>query len=261
MKTTFAVGAKAPEKTVDIAPAQDQTTLAKTEQTSTLGLPTQEVQGEFNASDFRIPTLQIVQGVGPLKAAFPSKEGSFVLNKELLLTSANEKLKLTLARYRKQFIENLPYSEENLGQARVVDTEIALYDLGGTLQWKDEIDPKTNKSRRVPPTWVPIVTALVIVEAPSLLSDEPAFNFEFEGKRYAPAIWRIRGTAYNSVGITFNDYIRGFKGNPALSQSSWELQTKYEKRGINFVHVPYAIQLKEKNTDSFRDFVRDITKI
>ncbi len=260
MKTTF--GDNQTEKTIDLpkqAVVTDvATTLAVPDTQTSLALPTQEIQGDFKNTDINLPVLQIVQGVGPMKVKFPQNEGSFVLNKELLLTAPSIPLQFVVTRFRKQIIENLPYGEDSVGQARVVDSEEDAIKLGGVMTWEED-----EKGKRIPPTWVPIGTAFCVLLAPKGLEEDPAFPYEYNGKRHAIAIWRLRSTAYTTVAksIVTASQFSLTPENGGLAAGLWSAITKYEKRGLNFVHVPYISQIKERNTPEFKAFCQKITSL
>jgi hypothetical protein len=202
--------------------------------------------------------LKVVQAVGPLKAKFPKSEGWFCLANELLVTPGDSPLFLTVVRFRKQFIENLPYGDDSLGQAQVVDLEEEVRKRGGILEWGED-----ENGKRIPPTWVPLGRALVVIPAPEELKDEPLFCYEDSGKKFAVALWTLRGTSYSTVAKSIMT-AAGFALKPengGLSSGLWEATTKYEKRGINMVHVPYIRFAKSRNSDEFKKFCQEITKI
>jgi hypothetical protein len=212
--------------------------------TTSLGLPTGELEGEIGASDLSIPHLQIVQAVGPLSEHF--NPGEIVLAREVVIAAAaGDPVVLTVAKIRKQFIENLPYSEDTMGLARVFDTVQEVRAAGGGIEW----GPNNEK-----PSYVPIARAIVVVEAPEALNDEPIFCYEFSDKRYALALWTLRNTSYTRAAKAIYTAAQ-FALRNGLATGSWQLTSRREKCGANLVQVP-VLRQHAKNSPEFVEFVR-----
>ena len=86
-------------------------------------------EGEILPSEIRIPTLNVVQGVGDLADSFRS--GAIVLNKETQLTDGGTPLEVTLLRCRKFYVENIPYGSEQ--RPAMYDKLQDVLKAGGTL--------------------------------------------------------------------------------------------------------------------------------
>lgn len=220
-----------PEQTGD-----DPTTeLANVE--SSLTVPTEMVQGQIDRSDISTPGLKIVQAVGPLSEMFDP--GCIVLTQggenSLPITSPGQEqpLVLTVLRIRKQFIEDLPYGSEE--RPRIFDTIEDVQAAGGWIEWH-------NNER---PPFAKMATAMVVVAAPEDASAEELahFPYEFDGGKYALALWTIKGTAYQAAKAIFTASV--YSLTPAkggLVTGAWHLTTKREKRGQNMVWVPVLKQ-------------------
>ena len=204
---------------------------------SALSVPTEMVQGQIDRSDISTPGLKIVQAVGPLSEMFDP--GCIVLTmggeNSLPITAPGQEvpIQLTVLRIRKQFIENLPYGSEE--RPRVFDTIQDVQAAGGWIEWH-------NNER---PPFSPMATAMVVVAAPEDCSEEELqhFPYEFEGGKYALALWAIKGVAYQAAKAIFTASVYSLTAaKGGLVKGAWNLTTKREKRGQNMVWVPILKQ-------------------
>ncbi|VGO19145.1 hypothetical protein [Pontiella sulfatireligans] len=210
------------------------------------------LQGDFAEEDFRLPRINIVQAVGPLSEDF--EPGSIVYNKDLILLDPgsdpkvwSDPLNVTVLNAKKQFQENLDYGVEEMPET--VDTLDEVQERGGWIDWRGDEKPP----------WRPMLTVLLLIEAPSdALAEE--FSIQgIDGKAYELALWTLKGSAYSRAGKAINTAARFAlrnkeTGQPELHKGKWTLQVRREKLGTNLVYVP-RLRQHGKHPDEFVEFV------
>jgi hypothetical protein len=147
------------------------------------------ISGEIDKGDLTMPKLNIVQSVGPLSEDF--KPGSILFRKELVLVPPaddpkewTKPLEVTVLSARKQFQEVKEYDSDEMG--RTVDTMAEVEAVGGWIDWRNDQKPP----------WRPILTALVLIKAPT---NEIADQFTLagpDGGSYELGLWVMTGTSY-----------------------------------------------------------------
>lgn len=206
------------------------------ETSMSLAIPTKPVDGEFRSEDFVIPKLHLVQSVGPLSETF--NPGSFVYNKELVLTDGVTPLSLTVLRIRKQYAENVEYGGDEV--PRVFDTLEQVRAAGGWIDWRDNQRPPFS----------PVLHVLVLIKSPT--GENPLFPYEFESAHYGLALWTLRSTGFTRAGKTIITASQ-FALKDGLHKGGWTLTSKREKIGMNFVYVP-VLRHEAKHSDQFAEF-------
>ena len=210
------------------------------------------ISGDYQEGDFRLPRINIVQSVGPLSEDFEA--GSIVLNKDMILLPASEDpkiwsapLNVTVLNAKKQFQENIEYGSDEMPET--VETLEEVTARGGWLDWRND----------APPPWRPILTALLLIEAPTdALADEFSIQGP-DGKAYELALWTMKGTSYSRAGKAINTAARFALRNkdtglPELHKGKWTLQVRREKLGTNLVFVP-RLRQHGKHADEFIAFI------
>lgn len=196
------------------------------------------LSGDITSDDFRIPTLNIVQSVGPLSENFTP--GDIVLNKKTVLSQSDKKqcppIDLTVVAASKKYVENLEFGSETMPQT--VETLEEVKALGGTIKWGDNGEK---------PSWIPVLNCLVLVKGSP---DDPDCNLAIGEDYYAAALWSLRSSAYNRAGKNIITSSRTALRDDSLSRGKWSLMAKREKLGKNFVFVP-VLTLLGKHEDSF----------
>ncbi|MCH7228590.1 hypothetical protein [Haloferula sp. A504] len=203
---------------------------------TSLAIPSQPVEGEFNSEDFIIPKLHLVQAVGPLSEKFTP--GQIVYNKEEVISDGTEPVNLTVLRIRKRYQENLPWGGDEL--PRVFDTLEEVRAAGGWIDWRDNERPPFS----------PILHALVLIRSP--FEENPLFPYEFEGKAYGLALWTLRGVSFTRAGKSIITASQ-FALKDGLHLGSWSLTSKRDKVGMNFIHVP-VLRHEARNGEEFCSF-------
>ena len=217
---------------------EETTLMASTRETP---LPLGAIAGDISTDDIVIPRMNLVQGVGTLSELFTP--GSVVLNKEVVLTTGETPLELTILSARKQFVENLPFDSEE--KPRVYNTLDEVKEAGGSIEWVNDEQP----------SFIPILHLQLVFKAPDG-EDNYAYPLEFDGKPYGLAVWTLRGVAYTRAGRNILTAAR-FALRDGLFNGKWALTTKREKFGRNSVVVPVLRNIG-RNAPEFVEFLRNI---
>jgi len=260
------------------APAAEATVtaVAKATPRSMAPLPsTSGIEGDWDQSDIKFPTLKIVQGSGQLSQQW--NQGTIILGDEELLPPPDMKnpkpehvFRFVPVTLTKQFRENLSQEEAQSGAIpRVVNTLAEVEAFGGSTQW-------VNNEK---PSWSPSARILLLVERPENLpgsgSDHPGFVLDFAGKLYAPAIYYAAGTSWtNFAKPLFNAALttlmvpeRDEQGNvvktpsgavrrlPYLPKSYWTWRTVRKPAGDYVVFSPEVRLTREDTSDDLRSFI------
>jgi hypothetical protein len=210
------------------------------------------LSGDYQEADFRLPRINIVQSVGPLSEDFDP--GTVVLNKDLIILPAAEDpkvwsdpLNVTVLNAKKQFQESVEYGSDEM--PATVETLDEVIERGGWLDWRNDEKPP----------WRPILTALLLIEAPTAdLAEEFSIQGP-DGNAYELALWTMKGTSYSRAGKAINTAARFALRNkdtglPELHKGKWTLQVRREKLGTNLVFVP-RLRQHGKHDDDFIQFI------
>jgi hypothetical protein len=199
------------------------------------------ITGDFEDSDFRMPSLKIVQGNSALVGTWGA--GSVLLQDQPLFPQAlagcnkREPLVMVPCAIRKQFVENLPYDPDG-PQPRMLDTIDQIREEGGTTQWLGD----------TPPSWKPAGRLLAFVQQPDEEShpaySHPSFTIEDEeGKMWALTVIWCRNTAYRTCAKEVLTACQGVLNNGKeilISSRLWTLTFENVKAGDYFVWTPVA---------------------
>jgi hypothetical protein len=213
------------------------------------------ISGEIDKGDLSMPKINVVQSVGPLSEDW--KPGTILFRKELVLIPANEDpkewtrpLELTVLNARKQYQEVKDYDSDDMG--RTVDSMAEVEAAGGWIDYRNDEKPP----------WRPMLTALILVKAPS---DEVAQQFTLagpDGGSYELALWVMTGTSYTRAAkqiITAGRYALKNKetDQPELNRGRWHLSVRREKLGANLVFIPKLIMVG-KHDGEFVEFTESL---
>lgn len=218
------------------------------------------VTGNIDNSDITVPSLKIVQAIGPLSENFDG--GILVLNGEVPITDEPDPsnptpIELTVIQVRKQFEENLDWPSEE--RPRVFDTEAEVIANGGHTQW-------INNQK---PPFSPIATMLVCIKAPdtedeTILANFP-YGFETRNKeskplegRYALALYKTKGASYTRAAkMVFTAATMSDLKAKGLPFGSWAIGARREKINGNMVFVP-VLKRTGTHPQEFVDFVKSM---
>jgi len=158
------------------------------------------MEGEFDESDIKFPSMKIVAGSGPLSARFNG--GTIVFADEELLAPPNlakpdPDHAVTFVPFRmvKQFRENVSAAEYAAGKMpEILPSKQAVSEVGGTTEWIDGMKPSHS----------PCASVYMLIERPEQ-SEHPGFSLEFDGRLWAVCVYYASGTGYNhSARVIFN---------------------------------------------------------
>lgn len=214
--------------------------------------------------DIILPRLNIVQGTGELKDSFP--QGAVVFGQSLVLfappivnakTATVERpgtppVIITVLGFRPT-----RFSEKVSGGVRgiIVNTEEEVTAAGGTLNYKEWDAKKSSGMKR----FEHLADALVVIERPDAVADDDTvFIYPCDGKKYALALWALKGTAYTAAakGVFFTARAVGClrSGYPTYS---FALSTRTQSRDGNTWYVPVCLP-RTKSSAEFLAFAASI---
>ena len=202
-----------------------------------------EMEGEFDRSDIQLPRLSLVHGIGPLSETF--QPGHLVYAKELDLGVGP--VNITLVRLRKYFQEEIEWGSEDI--PRICNSIEEIRKLGAylTSEKKEMGEGHTF--------FKPVLDAQILIKGEA---SNTMFPFEFEGSPYALALMTMHGVAYTRTGKQFITASQ-FGLRNGLTVASWNITTKREKFGQNFVWFPVARQAT-RNSPEFIAWVKELTQ-
>lgn len=202
------------------------------------------------------PRLNLVQNSGLLKDQFPP--GSIVHGQSLVIyettvfnKQTNAIIKqgtppviLTVLGFRPtRFVEKIQGGERGL----ICNTEAEVRSAGGTLDYNEwKLKAKDGMKR-----FEYLADAVVLIERPAhCADDDTVFIYPVNGKKYALAMWSMKGTAYTHAAkrVFFTNRQMGClrKGYPSRS---FAVSTKSEQREGNTYFVPVCIPHQESTAE------------
>lgn len=155
--------------------------------------------------DVILPRLNIAQGIGDLGKTFDP--GSICFDQRVLLFSppiidvaqgtitkpALPPVSIVCIGFRPtRYVEKV----EGGGKGLMFDTEEQVKNAGGTLDYREyELKKKDGMKR-----FEALAEALIAIQRPEHIADDgTVFVYDVEGKKYAIALWAIKGTAYTAA--------------------------------------------------------------
>lgn len=212
---------------------------------SVVSVPSQQVEGQLDSSDFEIPSLRLVQAIGPMSEKFEA--GIFVLNGETPLCDAKGPIQLVVLRIKKDFEENVPFGSEE--RPRVFTTMQEVHEAGLHIDWIDNKKPPVS----------PRATVLVAIKRPDGLEEDPSFPFEDpNGDSWALALWNLKSTGYTTAAKKFFTASE-FSLKNKLHYGVWDIHTSRENRGGNLVWVPRPTRRSIDLDSSAAEFLRSLS--
>lgn len=155
--------------------------------------------------DIILPRLNIAQSIGDLGKTFDP--GSICFDQRVLLfsppiidTKAGTITKpglppinvVCLGFRPTRYVEKV----QGGGKGMIVDTEDQVRSSGGTLDYREHELKKADGMKR----FEALAEALIAIQRPEhIADDDTVFVYPVEGKKYALALWSIKGTAYTAA--------------------------------------------------------------
>lgn len=229
------------------------------------------MEGDFDSSDIRFPSLRIVNGSGKLSQTY--NQGCIVYADELLFetppsTGTTPPITFFPIMLKKQYREVLDRDAQEDGEMpRIVDSKEEVEALGGLLA---DFDGREAN-------WRPMARCLFLMEQPDGVT-HPGFQTPLDGKFYAPAVYYAGGMAYSRVARTlYNNYAtvlrvpvigedkfikKDERGRtiwlPMLHRFAWQF-TVSKVVGKNFTTFQPSIRMtKVESGEEVRQFADDI---
>ena len=289
-KTKFGAG----ETPVETAAAEPTTATPVPETESSVpavvpspGLPAKQnfVLGDYlpNFDQIVLPRVNMAQNIGQLQDTFDP--GTIVLARQTVLFLPPD-INTTTGEVKRQAsppvvmtalgFRPTRFVEKTKGGARgvIVNTEAEVVKAGGTTdykEWKLKGESYGSGTR----LFQPLVDACVLIERPAACEDDDSvFVHEIDGKKYALALWALKGTLYTSLakGVWFTARRMGClmskeikkdgKGTGVFTGGyptwSWNIVSKekpFENGNKSWI---LAGTPHKKNSEEFLDFVRTI---
>lgn len=204
-----------------------------------------------DAIDFRdiiVPRLNIAQKVGDLGEKFDP--GTIVFDQTLEMPQPVEIIVLALQ--PKAYVERV----EGGGMGQIASTPREVQELGGTLDFNE-----AKKSKI--PWFQDMVTAVLLVAQPEDVEDSDLFNVEYEGNRFALALYSMKGAAFTEGCKTL--YTARKLGTPFSLRAGYPSQVLTFKTWLkpfrtgNKAYVP-KFEAVEPTPEEFQKFALSLIK-
>lgn len=208
-------------------------------------------EGEVDASDLRIPRINLVNALSDLHTESGFDIGSYVLNKEIALTDKDGKLTFVSLYGRKRFQQKLDYQSDEI--PLVFDTLAEVRAHGGTTDYSKEA---VDEGR----FFDSVGHFIVAVEAPANLDEVAVEQFphvQEDGTRWARVAFTVSGGAYKSFA---RNIITAALGSlrEGLYLGVWELGREKRTNKKGSWYLPTSRFQGKINDPSDRDFFADL---
>lgn len=216
-------------------------------------------------SEIMLPRINIVQGIGGLKESFP--EGALIFNQSIELfrpptlnkdgstkDAGTKPVNLTVLGFRPtRFVEKI----KGGGKGMIVNTEEDVRNAGGTLDFNEHKLKEASGMKR----FEPLAEAMVAIQRPEhCTDDDTVFVYDVEGKKYALAIWGMKGVVYTAAakGVFFTARQLGALRKGGYPSFNYNVTTKLKPFGTgNKAWVPVCLT-GTANSPAFLEFVQGI---
>jgi hypothetical protein len=214
-------------------------------------------------SDIMLPRVNLVQGIGKLKDTFIP--GSVILGQQTPLyvpadvdvstgnvrRAATPPVGITVLGFRPtRFVEKV----EGGARGLIVNSEDEVRRNGGTLDYQEWKLKKASGMKR----FEALADAVVLIERPEQIKDDgTVFVFDCEGKKYAFAMFALKGTLYTAAAkkVFFTHRSIGCLREGGYPSFHYYLTTKLENwPGGNSSWIPICVS-GTKSSPAFLDFV------
>lgn len=214
-----------------------------------------DADDNIDPGDLVIPYLSIVQKVGEISNLYQG--GTILMGSQnsghLQLVEApkgkdpSASINLVVLGTRpKRYVEKV----EGGARGDMFDKLEDVVKCGGTIDYNEA---KATGKR----LFQTLITALILVEQPAGAQDA-LFPFTIEGKRYALALYSMKGTAYTNAAKHFLSSKKiGWLAGKGFRGGSWTFQSKLEHRNGNYYYIP-VVKPGSFTSDAFRAQVQSL---
>lgn len=191
-----APAAAAPQQAAPAAAPAPSTALVQQNHDTRVAVPTYGGEEEVDVGDIRFPRLNIAQKTSAAELVKLGL-GNFILNKEQSLGTT---LRVVVVGFQpKKYSEKVKYGAPQGAMANSLE-EVAA--LGGTTIWRESKENAQSGSTK--PWFQPMVTGLLLIEKPEGLENDERFCYEADGKWFAPVLFTVKSTSYESFYVKLN---------------------------------------------------------
>jgi len=194
------------------------------------------VDGEFKASDFLIPRINLVGKTGNLSNNF--QPGSFAFNKEIVVGSKDAPMETIITHIQKKYIQEIPYGTDVIPKIFASQAEVEA--AGGTLDITENDD--TDR-------YIPFLVLTLLVAEPK--DKNPVFSLEGPDKKnYALAQYNLTKSAYRGAGRQLlTDSQTVLRGG--LTKGRYHVGSKLNTNSMGSWFTP-TFKLSGTNNDEFQ---------
>lgn len=188
--------------------------------TTTTALAEKGLIGDWDASDTKLPRINLVNKTGVMGNDFTP--GTWVINKEHQISKIDDKdkkrgapMRVIALQMMKQFQENIPYDERETTPARLFSAKSEVIAAGGTVHWS-----------RGAGFFSEIATVEFLIQAPDWLGEDAEVHFYHiaeDGTRYGRAVATFASTAYSGVAVPLATSLRTHLAATGLRGGQWDL--------------------------------------
>lgn len=217
--------------------------------------------------DIILPRINLVQNIGQLKESF--EPGTLTLNQATVLfvppaintktsqvtREATPPVTITVFGFRPtRYTEKV----EGGGKGLIVNSEDEVRAAGGTMDYQEWQMKKAHGMKR----FEALADALVAIERPDAVADDDTvFVYDVDGKKYALALWAMKGVVYTAAAKRVFFTARAVGCLRSGGYPSWNFSVTSREDGFgtkgNKAWVPICVP-KAKNTPAFLEFVKSI---
>jgi hypothetical protein len=185
-----------------------------------------DVTGEVTTLDKKIPRLNLGQKSGALGENMGV--GKLILNKEVVLADYGKSIFATCLKIKKQYQERRKYDPSSITLPKLFNTAKEARAAGFATEWGN--DPNEKMA-------LPIAHILWLIPAPDWLDKDVVdqnFNYDFENRRYAAALFTTSATGYNFTAKTIFTAMDTTKVKElGIRCVNWRLASEKQQNAIN----------------------------
>lgn len=234
---------------VNVVPAASTTAVAVVQpQSHAVAIPTYGGEEEVDVGDIRFPRLNIAQKTSAAELVQLGL-GNFILNKETKLGTA---LRAVVVGFQpKKYSEKVKYGAPQGAMANSLEEVEA---LGGTILWRESKENPASGSTK--PWFQPMVTGLLLIEKPEG-SDDERFVYEADGKFFAPALFTVKSTSYESFYVKLNSEQKLGLLRKGYPTRYIELKSDLRKFTGGEAYVP-QVRVLDETTEGVRELAKNL---